>query len=93
MSGLEVRFEAVSKRFRSPAGAVVALRKVSLRVAAGQGLLLTGPPGCGKSTLLALAGALMRPTRGEVWVGDHAVSRLPEHHLARLRLEHVGFLF
>ena len=93
MAGPAISFEGVAKRYRGPAGSVVALRTLSFALEGGQGLLLAGPPGSGKSTLLALAGALLRPTKGDVRVGDRLLSRLPEHALARFRLEQVGFLF
>ncbi|GMV44331.1 MAG: peptide ABC transporter ATP-binding protein [Myxococcales bacterium] len=93
VAGPPVVFDAVGKLYRGPGGAVVALRGVSLSLPAGGGLLLVGPPGTGKSTLLALAGGLLRPTTGEVHVGDRVVSRLPEHALARFRQESVGVLF
>lgn len=93
MAGPNVRFEGVGKLYRGPGGTVVALKGVTLEVPAGAGLLLQGPPGTGKSTLLALAGGLLRPTAGDVLVGGRAISRLPEHALARFRAEHVGFLF
>ena len=90
---MNVELNKVGKIFRHPAGPVVALKAVSLDVPAGSCLLLTGPPGSGKSTLLALAGGLMRPTVGDIFVGDRRVSHLPEHALARLRLDAIGFLF
>lgn len=92
-TGPHVVFDGVGKLYRGPGGAVVALKGVSLQLPAGAGLLLQGPPGTGKSTLLALAGGLLRPTTGDVTVGDRAISRLPEHALARFRLHTVGFLF
>lgn len=91
--GPRVRFDGVGKLYRGPAGTVVALKGVTLEVPPGGGLLLQGPPGTGKSTLLALAGGLLRPTIGEVHVGERPVHRLPEHALARFRAEQVGFLF
>jgi NitT/TauT family transport system ATP-binding protein len=49
---------------------VVALRDVSLSVAAGDFLVLLGPSGCGKSTLLRLIAGLDQPSSGRlVWQG------------------------
>jgi len=38
-------------------------------------------------------GGLTRPTRGEVWVAGRELSLMPQRDLARLRLEHIGFVF
>ncbi len=72
---------------------VRALRRVSIDVYRGEFLAITGPSGCGKSTLLNLLGALDRPTHGEVWLNDTPYSSLDEDGLARLRQDHIGFVF
>ena len=70
-----------------------AVREVTLTIQPGEFTALAGPSGSGKTTLLNLIGGLTRPTRGQVRVGDHELSTLPNHELARLRLEQIGFIF
>ncbi len=52
----------------------VAVRDVSLRVAAGITTALIGPSGCGKSTLLKLVVGLAWPQHGRVTIADEAVA-------------------
>ena len=72
---------------------VEAVRDVSLAIATGDFVALAGPSGSGKTTLLNLLGGLTRPTRGEVWLRGVELTRLSGRALARVRLEHVGFVF
>ncbi|PJA31269.1 MAG: ABC transporter ATP-binding protein, partial [Zetaproteobacteria bacterium CG_4_9_14_3_um_filter_53_7] len=47
----------------------------------------------GKSTLLYTIGGLLRPTSGEVILGETCVYSLSTTERARLRLIKVGFVF
>jgi putative ABC transport system ATP-binding protein len=70
-----------------------AVDDANLDVAAGELVLLMGPSGAGKSTMLQLCGGLLRPTSGEVWLGDVDVTALTEKRLPAVRLAKVGFVF
>jgi len=72
---------------------VVAVKQVSLDVARGEFVSLTGPSGSGKSTLLHLIGGLCRPERGEVTVNGESLNRMSENQLAVFRRHHIGFIF
>jgi putative ABC transport system ATP-binding protein len=52
-----------------------------------------GPSGCGKSTLLHICGAMDRPTRGSVRIGERELASLDDAALTRLRRETIGFVF
>ena len=71
----------------------LALRGVSLTVAGGEVLVVSGPSGSGKSTLLACLAGLDEPDGGSVWVRDTRLSHRPEPERAALRARHVGILF
>jgi cell division transport system ATP-binding protein len=74
-----ISFDRVAKRY--PNGRE-ALSGISLEVAAGEMVFLTGRSGAGKSTVLKLIALLERPTRGKLLVngentGSLATSRIP----------------
>ncbi len=69
------------------------LKGVSLTVAAGQVLGLTGPSGSGKSTLLAVMAGLERAQGGRVTVDGTALQTLDEDALARFRGARIGIVF
>jgi len=69
-----------------------ALCDVSLDVAKGELLFLTGASGAGKSTLLKLVFGQEAPTHGQVIVGGRSVSRLNRDGIARLR-RGIGVVF
>jgi putative ABC transport system ATP-binding protein len=79
--------------FHSGDEETIALRGVSLSVAAGEMVAVTGPSGSGKSTLLACLAGLDEPDGGIVRVAGETVSHKPEAERARLRSLHVGILF
>ena len=74
-------------------GLLTVLEGVNLQVRRGEMLAVVGASGAGKSTLLHLLGALDRPTRGRVTIGDVALERLDDDALAALRNRKVGFVF
>ncbi len=89
----DVRTDHLWKIYQQASEEVRAVRDVTLTIQPGEFTALAGPSGSGKTTLLNLIGGLTRPTRGQVRVGDHELSTLPNHELARLRLEQIGFIF
>ncbi|MDW7992568.1 MAG: ATP-binding cassette domain-containing protein, partial [Anaerolineae bacterium] len=72
---------------------VRALDGVTLEIAAGEFVAITGPSGSGKSTLLNLIGTLDRPTSGRVVVDGVDVGTLRGNALADFRRERIGFVF
>ncbi|MGY2908247.1 ABC transporter ATP-binding protein [Bradyrhizobium sp. URHC0002] len=83
----------VTKDLGRGAARVAALKGVSLALNGGELTLLMGPSGSGKTTLLSILGCMLSPTEGTVHVCQHSTAGLDPEELARLRREHVGFVF
>jgi putative ABC transport system ATP-binding protein len=88
---LEAR--GVVKFLGEGAGKVQALKGVDLTLHSGELALLMGPSGSGKTTLLSILGCILSPTDGVVRVGGQATTDLRPEQLAKLRREHIGFVF
>jgi putative ABC transport system ATP-binding protein len=69
------------------------LNGVSLGIAAGESLAITGPSGSGKSTLMSMLGLLLQPTAGAVHFEGRNVSDLSDDDRSRLRNRSYGFIF
>jgi putative ABC transport system ATP-binding protein len=85
--------EDVHVRLGSGAAAVHVLRGISLAIAAGESVSLTGPSGSGKSTLLMTLAGLERAQSGRVVVAGSDLGRLDEDRLAGLRGRAIGIVF
>lgn len=85
--------EGVTKVYGSGEFAVAALKEANFRVLGGEIVAVMGPSGSGKTTLLTIAGALLRPTTGNVTVCGIDVTRMNEAKLAAIRRERIGFVY
>jgi putative ABC transport system ATP-binding protein len=83
----------VTKVYGSGNTEVRALDDVSLQVATGEMVAVMGTSGSGKSTLLSVAGALLQPTAGEVYLDGEDISVATAKTRARLRRDAIGFVF
>jgi multiple sugar transport system ATP-binding protein len=79
----EIRLEHLTKDF----GSLVAVRDLQLTVPDGSFTALLGPSGCGKTTTMNMISGLERPTTGEIYFDDRAMSRVDPGR------RNVGFVF
>ena len=83
----------ITRRYGEGAGAIEALRGVSLEVTGGQLVAVMGPSGSGKSTLMHTLAGLDTPTSGSVTIADTEITTLDDDKLTLLRRQHIGFVF
>ncbi|MCR1826852.1 ABC transporter ATP-binding protein [Ectopseudomonas oleovorans] len=83
----------LSKVVNSAEGALTILHDLDLELNKGDSLAIVGASGSGKSTLLGLLAGLDLPSGGAVLLAGNNLSELDEDQRARLRAEHVGFVF
>jgi putative ABC transport system ATP-binding protein len=83
----------VGKQVVTAAGGLAILSEVSFEIDAGESLAVVGVSGSGKSTLLGLLAGLDLPSSGEIHLAGECLNRLDEDGRARLRGQHVGFVF
>ncbi|HWA37034.1 MAG TPA: ABC transporter ATP-binding protein [Burkholderiales bacterium] len=84
-----LRLESVTKRF----GARTVLNGLSLAVAPGEFVAVTGESGIGKSTLLNVVAGLEPVDAGRIFLFERELTALDDDALALLRREKLGFIF
>jgi len=93
MSEFVIEAANVGMTLGGGAAQVRALKEVSLSLRGGELTLLMGPSGSGKTTLLSVLGCMLTPTHGTVRVGGKSTDGASPEDLAKLRRDHVGFVF
>ncbi|MBI1952433.1 ABC transporter ATP-binding protein [Candidatus Saccharibacteria bacterium] len=91
MSVVEVN--NLTKLFGSGHTAVKAVNGISLKIEAGDIVLIMGPSGSGKTTLISMIGTLLKPTEGQIVIDGEDTAKLTRTKLADLRLHKLGFMF
>jgi len=88
-----IELQDINRNFPVGEETVHALRDINLNIDAGEYISIMGPSGSGKSTLLNILGLLDQPNSGEYRFNGQAVNSLNEEQQARMRREHIGFVF
>ena len=84
-----IRFVNASKRYTS---GFDALRDISFHLDSGEMAFLTGHSGAGKSSLLKLIALLERSSRGQVFVNNQNLAKIPKRRIPYFR-RNIGIIF
>ena len=82
-----LKLDKVSKVYGEGNTEVTALHPISLDVKAGEFIGIVGPSGSGKSTLLSIAGALLSPSKGDIYIREQNITQLSEKEMTDIRLK------
>ena len=88
-----IEIENITKVYQMGETEVRALGGVSLKIADGEWVAITGPSGSGKSTLMAILGCLDSPTSGAYKLDGIDVAQMRDDQLASVRNKKIGFVF
>ena len=88
-----LQVDSLGKRVTLPSGELVILDGIGFDIARGDSVAIVGASGSGKSTLLSLLAGLDAPSSGSVTLAGEPISTLDEDGRARVRGQHVGFVF
>jgi putative ABC transport system ATP-binding protein len=89
-----LKVERLTKTYGGAGGrSLTVLKEASFELGAGATLAIVGPSGSGKTTLLGLCAGLDRPSSGTVALAGESIGAMDEDARARVRNDHVGFVF
>jgi len=88
-----IAVENINVTYGAGRAAVRAIDDVSVKMDAGQMVLVMGPSGSGKTTLLSILGCLLRPDNGCVKVLGRDVTNISEDERGELRRQKIGYVF
>jgi putative ABC transport system ATP-binding protein len=91
--GPVIKVENLHKIYEMGDTKVHALRGIALDIYRGEFVAIMGASGSGKSTFMNLVGCLDSPTEGTYLLDNTNVALLSRIELARIRNQHVGFVF
>ena len=87
-----LRAEGINKFFKIP-DVFQVLKDVSFTVDKGEFVSIMGKSGCGKSTLLYILSTMDTDYEGNLFLDEEKLTGLPADALARVRNQHIGFIF
>jgi lipoprotein-releasing system ATP-binding protein len=90
---MHLKCQHISKAYHDGGDSIYVLQDINFELAAGQSMAIVGSSGSGKSTLMHILGGLASPTSGSVNIGENNLADLSDDELARIRNQHIGFVY
>src|ERR1700735_390743 len=88
-----ISLENVERSYKTGAGQTWVLRRINLKIEAGEFITIMGPSGAGKSSLLNVLALLDDQWLGAYWFKDEAVHSMNRKQRAELARRNVGMVF
>ena len=91
MSVPTIKFENVTKIFKTKRQIITAVKDFSMELSKGEFVSVLGPSGCGKSTLIRMLCDITKPTSGTIEIDGVAID--PHKKIPVETLKKIGFIF
>jgi len=88
-----IELKGVSRVYTNGGQSMTVLKDIHLSIAAGEMIAIIGASGSGKSTLMNIMGCIDVTDSGDYFINGHNAAHLSPDELARIRREHIGFIF
>jgi putative ABC transport system ATP-binding protein len=88
-----ITLENIERSYKTGAGQTWVLRRINLKIEAGEFITIMGPSGAGKSSLLNVLALLDDQWLGAYWFKDEAVHSMNRKQRAELARRNVGMVF
>jgi putative ABC transport system ATP-binding protein len=88
-----LQVKELTREFKSGTRQLTVVNHINFEIKEGSVTAIVGPSGSGKTTLLGLCAGLDQPSSGEVILQGISLGELSEDERAKVRNEHVGFVF
>src|ERR1700690_1788728 len=88
-----ITLENIERSYKTGAGQTWVLRRINLKIEAGEFITIMGPSGAGKSSLLNVLALLDDQWAGEYWFGEQPVHLMKRKDRAELAKRKIGMVF